>query len=130
MLGLRDICEKVADKYGEDADYIEFVMKDVFYGIKQIARTKLFVNFWKGISLSPWISIVVSPKYLLHHSYFEKYFWYQKKKQEYYKGKKKSNYKGFTFENFEYLKERLIKWLDENNIQGEEREIYLKQAKE
>ena len=132
MLGLRDICEKVADKYGEDVDYIEFVMKDVFFGIKQVARNHLFVSLWKGISLAPWFMIVISPRHLLRNKKFEEYCWYKKEKGKHYETIEGSKYKEFDLDQdkFQYLKRRLRDWLDTTDYTEEEKQFYLNKIKE
>ena len=125
ILEFKDICKKVSEKYGKDPEYIEFVMNDVFYGIKQIARTKLFVNFWKGISLSPWIQIVVSPRHLLRTRNFEKFCWYKNQKKKHYDRFPKKSYKGFdlTEDRFRYLQNRLKEWLDTTDYTEEQKEF-------
>jgi hypothetical protein len=132
MIEIKDIYKKIAEQYNEDEEYIAFVMQDVFNAVKLIIKEKFFVNFWKGVSLSPWITIVISPKKLIKTNRFEEFLWYKTQKRKFYEKNNKKGYKEFDFEieRFKNLKEKLINWLDENNIEGEERDMYLLKSSE
>ena len=100
----KELYRETAKRLNVSEEYVEFIVEDVFKGIKKVIKEQLFNKFWKGVAFTPFI-IVVSPKELLRKNYFEKYLWYMKHRSEY--DIKTGNYKTFEIDNYPRLKEKL-----------------------